>query len=491
MNNTNQNKTFFTKTTKAGSYSIIITAVLLAVLIVINLIVSALPSRYTALDTSVTDMYTISHTTEKFISSLNEDITVYYIASGGETVTDIETFIERYAGLSSRIKIKVVDPLKDPTFLSKYTSTAPSDQSLIVESARRFKLIDYTELYYYYSQNYGRIDYTDTYTQQMLSYYGESYSLYFDAENRISSAIDYCIADTIPKAYMLTGHGEATMSSTLINAVGALNIETETLSLLDTGKIPLDASCIVILNPLSDISASEADIILDYLKKGGHMFLSTGYDDAGMTNLMRVMNYYGATAIPGMVYESNASNLISESTPSRILATVNTSHEITADLAAGGYKALLSSAHAIKTLDTKRESVKIESLFSTSDGAYIMNEGEGDTSLKAKYELGIAISESLGTDTTKLVWFGSSEMLTDSYAAAVSYGSYYYYLYALNWIFDSYESDLDTIAGKSLETPVLVVTANQAKLWSVIFIAVIPLAILTPGIICWVRRRRR
>lgn len=491
MNNTNQNKTFFTKTTKAGSYSIIITAILLAVLIVLNLIVSAIPSRYTALDTSVTDMYTISQTTEKFISELDEDITIYYIASGGETVTDLETFLERYAGLSSRIKIKVVDPLKDPTFIGKYTKAAPSDQSFIVESARRSKVIDYTELYYYYSQNYGRIDYSDTYTQQLLSYYGESYSLYFDAENRISSAIDYCIADTIPKAYTLTGHGEVTMSSTLSNAVSGLNIETETLSLLDTGKIPSDASCLIILNPLSDISADEAEIILEYLKDGGHMLVSTGYDDVGMTHLMKVMEYYGATAIPGMVYESNSSNLISDATPNRILATVNTSHEITAELAANGYKALFSSAHAIGRVENIRNSVKIESLFTTSDGAYIMNDGEGDSEQKAKYDLGVAISESLGDGATKLVWVGSSEMLTDSYAAAVSYGSYYYYLYALNWIFDSYESDLDAIAGKSLETPVLVVTASQAKLWSVIFIVVIPLAVLTPGIICWVRRRRR
>ena len=478
------------KRARIGSYTIVITLILLAVLIVINLIVSALPSTYTALDTSVTDMYTISESSEKFIRHLDEDITIYYLASGGEVADDLQTFLDRYSGMSSNIKLKVIDPLKDPTFIEKYTEVTPSNHSFIVESAKRSKVIDYTQLYYYYSQNFGRIDYTDTYTQQMLSYYGEPYSLYFDAENRITSAIDYCVADVIPKAYLLTGHGEATMSTTLTQAVSALNIETLPLSLLEKGAIPSDASCVIILDPVNDITAAEAEILLGYLGKGGHIFLSTGHDDTDLTNLLSVMENYGVGAIPGMVHEVNASNLISDSTPTRIMANVNTTHEITAGVHSNGYKVLISSAHAIRTLDEKRESVKIEPLFTTSDKAYVKTDGSEDK-VEGKYTLGAAITESLGDATTKLVWFSSAEMLTDSFAAAVSYGNYYYYLYSLSWIFDSYETELADIAGKSLEMPTLVVSAKQAKIWSIVFIGIIPLAILTPAVVIWGRRRRR
>lgn len=65
--------------TRFGGYSIIISLVVAAILIVINLIVAALPATLTKLDLSEKQLYTISEETEKIVSAVDCDITVYVL----------------------------------------------------------------------------------------------------------------------------------------------------------------------------------------------------------------------------------------------------------------------------------------------------------------------------------------------------------------------------------------------------------------------------
>lgn len=491
MNNNNvQNtkKPLFDKKSKAGSYSVVISLVLLAVLVVINLLVGILPTKYTVLDTSTSGKYTLSDTTKKFLHKLDESVTLYMICENKETDTELLTLTERYEGYSSNVKLEIIDPVKDPTFVSKYTESTLSNHSFIVEGSKRYKVIDNSSLYYYYAEGYGRVDPTDTYTLMMLSYSGYTVSPYFDAENVLTSAIEYVTTENIPKAYMLSGHGEASLSATLLGAMDSYNIEYETLDIVnDSATIPENAACVIIIDPLNDISENEASKLLEYLKSGGHLFVSTDYDDTNKTNLLSVLDYYGASALEGMVYEGDSS-AHTASTPYKIYPTVNSTSEITADIINSGYKALIPSAHAIKLTNTR--DVTSEILFSTSDSSYL-KVGDTESEEKASYALGVALSEAVDGGTAKIVWFSSAEMLTDSVASAVSYGNYYYYLYSLNWMFEGFDSSLAEISGTSLEDPTLVVSDGAAKLWSVIFIAGIPLAIFVPGLCLWIRRRRR
>lgn len=478
----------FDRRSKAGSYTVAVSTVLLAVLIIANLLISALPSKYTVLDTSTSGKFTISETTEKFLHKLSDNVTIYMICEDGETDDELTTLTERYVGFSSKIKIEVIDPVKDPTFVSKYTESTLSNHSFIVEGDKRYKVIDNSELYYYYAEGYGKIDPTDTYTLMMLSYSGYNPSLYLDAENVLTSAIEYVTTESIPKAYILSGHGEATLSATLLGAMESYNIEYETLDIInDSASIPDNASCIIIIDPLNDITENEADKLLEYLKDGGHLFVSTNYNDTDKTNLLSVLEYYGASAIEGMVYEGNSSNHTAN-TPYKIYPNVNSTHAITADIVSNSYKALIPSAHAIGLSNIRN--VKSEVLFSTSDSSYL-KVGDTESSEKASYNLGVALSETVDNGTSKIVWFSSSEMLTDTVATAVSYGNYYYYLYSLNWMFDSFESELATISGTSLDEPTLTVSEGAARFWSIMFIAVIPLIIFIPGLCMWMRRRRR
>ena len=98
--------------------------------------------------------------------------------------------MNRYAALNSRISVKYVDPALNPTFMEKYTEEEPSANSLIVESGKRFRLVDTGQIYTY------------SYDEQTLYYYYMSYGTMpspdvFDAENAVTNAVDYemCIRD--------------------------------------------------------------------------------------------------------------------------------------------------------------------------------------------------------------------------------------------------------------------------------------------------------
>ncbi|MBR6708123.1 MAG: hypothetical protein IKL84_00425, partial [Clostridia bacterium] len=194
MNNTNK-KAFFTQQSKVGTYTIVITLVLLAVLVVINMVVSALPNKYTVLDTSALNMYSLSETSEQSVKAIKEPITIYYITDNASEDEQLTTFIERYTSLNSKLTLKKIDPATHPSFLTKYTDAEVSQNSLIVESERRFKVVNYNEIY---------VEEFDYYTYLMTN--GASgYSLSFAGENAITGALDFVTTDKLPTLYTVLG----------------------------------------------------------------------------------------------------------------------------------------------------------------------------------------------------------------------------------------------------------------------------------------------
>ena len=64
---------------KQGSYSSIMTVIVLAVIVVINLIVAQIPTSKTQIDLSTQKMYSITDETKTALKDLDQDVTLYYI----------------------------------------------------------------------------------------------------------------------------------------------------------------------------------------------------------------------------------------------------------------------------------------------------------------------------------------------------------------------------------------------------------------------------
>lgn len=485
----------FGKKTRIGAYIFTVTLIVLALLAAVNFIVLKLPSKYTKLDVTAKNLYTLSDTTKNAIPNITDDVKIYLLCSGGEdesgsslnNIPELSTYLSKYAELSDRISVEIVDPVANPQFTTKYTETSPDNYSIIIESDKRFKIINFSDLYYYYNESYGRISAEEYSTFMMyMSYYGQSVSLdlCFDGESVITSALDFVTTDNIPSVYSLTDHGETALSSTLLAEIENNNMTCSSLSLL-TSNIPEDAECIIINLPTSDINADEAAAISSYLAGGGHIMLTTTFTNTDLPNLMALLADYGMSASEGLVIESESGKYYS-GYPHYLLPNVSGSSEITATLADSA-RIIAPLAHGIETSGDKTYTP----LFTTSSSAYnIPADAETtektDESVVGTYNISVLCEDS--ETGARIIWTGS-DAWNDSMNSVTS-GNYRYFISMLGSMVErtkiTYEIPSKTIGANSL-----VVTESQATLWSALLVVIIPLAFAICGIVyCYERRRK-
>lgn len=104
----------------SGMYASALAVVVLAVIILVNLVIRALPTKYTEYDISTTSLFTLSDTTENLLHELNADVTAYYLAESGQEDANITRLLDRYAGESSHFSWQQRDPVLYPTFAQQY-----------------------------------------------------------------------------------------------------------------------------------------------------------------------------------------------------------------------------------------------------------------------------------------------------------------------------------------------------------------------------------
>ena len=479
------------KRAKAGTYTVVLSLIVLAVLIIVNLLVAALPSRLITLDATTNKMYSISEPSEKAARKVKEDVTIYLIRDPSQgTDTQMETFIERYAAMNSRIKLKMVDPVTQPNFTAKYTTATLTNYSVIVESAKRFRIIDYSEMAFYTGGISASADYETlmSYFQYYYSMYGEYPSLYFNGENLVTSALDYVTQDDMTVTYSLAGHGESALSDTLLKQLSYNNITAAgDFTSLTAASIPEDCDILIINAPRADLNETEAQMIIGYLAKGGNVILATAPGISQMPNLLSVANAMGLDAADGLVVEQSANNYVQY--PHYLIPNAE-EHEITANLGEGYYM-MVPLAHGITRAETVPSGTTIAPLFTTTSSSYEVAidaesiEKPADASLRS-YWVG---ATAVGAGGGKLIWIASAAAISDT-AQSITGANYSYVSAMATWLCPR-QTILESVAPIPMESTGLVVSEGAALIGSGLLILVIPLSFLITGLVIWIRRRRR
>ena len=91
--------------------------VVLAVLL--NLIVRAVPTKYTEFDLSEAGLYTLSGSSKDIAHALTQDVTIYHLPRRAAEDASSQA-ADRYASESSHIKWETKDPAVYPTFAAQY-----------------------------------------------------------------------------------------------------------------------------------------------------------------------------------------------------------------------------------------------------------------------------------------------------------------------------------------------------------------------------------
>ena len=461
---------------KHGTYraSMVVFGCVAAVLV--NLIAGKLPSQYLKYDASDQKLFTTGDQTAEIVKGLDEDITLYLIAQQGSEDATLQELLDRYAGLSSHIKVETKDPVLYPNFVSRYTSENLSENSVLVVGQNRSKAVDYYDIYQY------SMDYS-TYSSSLSS---------FDGEGQITSAIAYVTAEDMPVVYTLTGHDEAELSTTVTSSIEKENIELKSLSLLTEEAVPEDAKAVIIYGAISDISEDEKNKLETYLEQGGQLVMLHGYTDKETPNLDSLLSDYGIALAEGLVLEGDSQHHL-PNYPYYLLPTVQSS-TYTSDVSSR--YVLLAFAQGMTESPDISGDLTYESLLTTSALSYSktnlesenLDQEEGD--IAGPFDLGAVVTKTIDEDTeAKLIVFSSETLLDEQVDSMVSGGNSTMFLNVMSQLVD--HENTVSIEPKSMSTEYLTVSAGSAIFWGILTIILIPLFLLITGGVIWFGRRKR
>lgn len=464
---------------KNGSYSISMIVIFIVIIIVINMIIGEIPSKYTQMDVSEERIYSIGNETAEMLQNLEKEVTIYQVVQSDYEDEVITNLLKKYEDESDKLTVVRKDPVVNPKFVQEYTSDNLTQNSLIVECGECFKIVNYSDMY-----------------ESSFDYYTYSSSVIgFDGEGQITSAIAYVTSENLPKLYVLEGHGELELDSTLEEDIEKGNIEIITLNLLTEEAVPEDAECIMINSPTSDISEMEKDMILKYLENGGKAILFSDYTEAELPNFDAILENYGIQRADGIVIEGN-SQYYAMQTPYYLLPDVENT-DITQEVVSTGYYILVPYAQGIIQSENVRETITITRLLTTSDDAYSKVNTNSNTLEKASedidgpFDLGVYITEEVSEDaTTEIIYFTTTTLQDSSVNQIVSGGDEKLIMGGVNALLTSEENTSISIPSKSLEVSYLSISAYDASFWTICTIILIPGIFLVTGFFIWLRRRK-
>lgn len=480
----------------------VLAALALALCIVGNLLLGLIP--YNTAHPDLTDRLTfaLSDETHAFLDGVGEDVTITFLCEGGRSRLDpdLYAFLSRYAEATERITLRVVDHTQEPEILAAHGVDSVSDMSLIVESARRYRVIDNTQLYYYMNSTYqlmmspaqyeaylaecDRIDGTGAFKAEFASLTVP----YFDGEFCVTNAINFVTREDVTVAYTLLGNGASTLDATLTESMMVDCYDHKALASLTA--IPADCELLIIYAPTEDLTAAEAQSLSAYLSDGGRLILSTHYENGVLTQLESVLSAYGLRfgEIDALVSdEDNELSVFSGTLPEPFISYVM------GETPFGRLDCQFTSWLAHPILRTDVEGVEQVSLIHTTDQGSLWRYDEEnetwntDEEENGVYETGVVARRG----ETEILWLSCAVSLMAGCNAYTEDGGNFVLFEAAT---DSMGNNVNTgmmVSAKPFDVTTFTPTESQTSLWRVLLIFLIPLIPAVIGAFSIFSKRKR
>ncbi|MCD8141894.1 MAG: GldG family protein [Clostridiales bacterium] len=511
---------------KNGLFSAGMIALVVAIVIIFNIAIAQLPTAYTQLDISNTQIYSMSDTAKEYMESLDTDIQLLVLASEDDTDTRISTFLRKFAALSDHVTVSYQDPTEYPSLLTEYDCDADSIMVICEETGNQTNVTfdDILVLDWYYYYYYGTTSYSE-----------------FDGEGQLVSAIDQVVSDASYTIYLTTNHGESDLGSELTDLLTKSHFGTAEVSLL-MEDFPEDCDVLMINQPTSDITTEELETIRAYLAEGGQVELILAGEDFDHPNLDALMADYGLEMVDG--YVGDPGRFMSAAQSYYVFfPELDTSSDAADGLSSdslvliyGGYNGY---ALGLTTTGLEDDTIDLDTFLTTSEyGIAVVDENnytEGEFVLAATAtqtitveaddeededadasdaeaeedaetsdtdaedeDDGSAISSDLEAEedaeeedeeiTSRFTVYSCAVMLDDDINASYGDSIVNLQVFMNNLTAGFEEVSTISIASKSLE--VTYNTSSNAGMWSLLYAAVLPLVCVVLGFLRWMKRRK-
>ncbi len=447
------------KAFKKGSYSTVLMVIIVAIIIVINIMVSKLPTAAKNIDVSDNELYSIGDVTKSVIEGITENVDIIIIKDKDSTDKRISTLIDKYADYSKHINVSYMDPVLYPSVLVQYDT---EENNIVVKCDATGKtttisfddIIQYDQTYYYY--------------------YGVIYETEFDGEGQLTTALDYVANENDKILYTMEGHSESALGNNISELIAKSNFDVETVNLLVDNGIPEDCALLICNQPTKDLADDELEMIREYLDNGGKVILLLADTNTETPNIAALMGDYGISKAAGYIadterfYGQNLYNIF----------PVYSSGDITGGFGKDEYTLVYGS---LGLLVSSVDGVTVDKFLTTSsNGAAVVSDDDYTT---GEYTLAVAADMGEG----RLTVFGCSTIIDDDFT------SYYTNLSDLQVFMNAITVNFDDVSNISIDAISLEMTYNTITNGNgigVIFIGIIPIALLAIGFVRWFGRRK-
>ena len=469
-----------------------------AAIILLNVGVACLPHRLTSPKLTDSTTFDISQVTEQTLQGLTEDVTLSFLCNGGIHAAESElyAFLCAYAEACEHVTLRVIDPTQEKDRLTSYGDiSALQNFSVIVESQKRYRVLDNTSLYYYYNASLGnyRISPTEySYFCNQLAQISASelYTFvsgtdsYFDGESVLTNAILYCLQERVP----ILGY-DASENSLLPDEHLLAAWELNGYDCIPVSDLNAITACDVLLlnSPRTDLTQAQSDAIKAYLDRGGKLFLTTSYSNvSSLTNLQALLSAYGMAAPTDthLVCEGQQAYCYQASTPNLFYAHVSSDTPMTGDF---NGLFIVPNAHAIELTPT--DGITQTAWLYTSAASYLGDPSTGKalSETRASYTVG-AFAQTVNGGG--ILWISAPYAVFSEADSYVSGANFTLLTNATNALTNHVRASLHLSADR-MELARITVSNQALAIWSLILCAALPLSVLVIGTVrIYVRKKR-
>lgn len=316
---------------KRGSYSLALTAAVLAGLIVINILVTVLADRFNMeFDMSTQKTNSMSEENIEFLRNLEQEVNItfcadkesyasgymaYYAQQYGVSedasnyYAQTLTLVEKYADYNKNIKVQFIDTQSTEfsAITQKYTSDNIGYGDILVSAKKgdneKHKVVGFKDIY--------NITEDDTYAA-----YGMTTSTVSgnNIETALTGAIAYVTSTKTKKLAILTGHSKTDYTADLTKMLAQNNYEVAYIKDELVTTISNEFDAVMIASPVKDFIGSEIEALSKFLDNDGKLnkglMFFADIDSPYLTNLYDFLSQWGIDVGEGILFETNQSNHI-------------------------------------------------------------------------------------------------------------------------------------------------------------------------------------
>jgi ABC-type uncharacterized transport system involved in gliding motility auxiliary subunit len=450
--------------TKYAAYAAVYILVVIAAVVVANVLADRYNKTY---DATANKRYSLSDQTAKITKGLKQDAVITYFNQSTH-FRDGKDLLDQYANLSPKVKVKYVDPDKEP------------------ELAREAGI-----------RNLG------TAVVQIGAKHEEAKGM---TEEGITGAMIRDLKSTTRTVCFASGSGEHQLDDSNREGLSHFkelltkdNYESKSVDLLSKAEVPNDCTTLVVAGPTKTYEQPEVDAIKKYVEDGGRALfmldppLKLGHEEiADNDTLTNLLQRWGVTADKDLVLDLNPLGQIAGVGPQVALVTSYASQPIVDQMAGTATGFPLSRSLEIKNTDK----TNVQKLFDSSETSLATSNLSSPSvadlikdpkNKKGPLTLGAAGTYNTGKENSqgRFVVIGSSTWAANRFIGFN--GNDDLASNAVNWL--SSDEDLISIRPKAPEDRRITMTEGQLTWVKLVSQFVLPFAVVIMGVSVWWKRR--